>query len=176
MSYYGQDNGLDIRIFAGTMLKEDPEIPFFSLSPAGRSGRDLYLFRETFPHRFVAFPTSLLSRQMSLSEGGLVSPMNDSLGYSRWLVSLSLTSSLPGKTSRLPVKPFVNILLNDKAFGRENDSPVFFETGLKAGIWNTLEIYVPLLVSRNIDSAVGLFTNRIRFIFSLDSFSRFKLN
>jgi hypothetical protein len=83
---------------------------------------------------------------------------------------------LPGKTSRLPVKPFVNLLLNDKAFGPQNDSPVFFEAGLKTGIWNIFEIYFPLLVSKNIDSAGGSFKNRIRFVFSLDSFSRLKLN
>ena len=105
-----------------------------------------------------------------------MSPVNDSLGYSRRLVSLSFTSSLPGKTSRLPVKPFVNLLLNDKGFGSGNDSPIFFEAGLKTGIRNILEIYGPLLVSKNIDSASGIFKNRIRFVFSLDSFNRLKLN
>ncbi|MDZ7738230.1 MAG: M1 family metallopeptidase [Bacteroidales bacterium] len=171
LSYYGQDNGLDIRIFAGTMLNEDAEIPFYSFSPAGRSGSELYLFQETYPDRFTVSPGNIWSRQMSLTEGGLVSPVNDSLGYSRWLVSLSFTSSLPGKASRLPVKPFVNLLLTDKAYGRENDLPVFFEAGLKAGIWNILEIYVPVIVSKNIYSAGFSFTNRIRFVFSLGSFS-----
>jgi hypothetical protein len=89
---------------------------------------------------------------------------------------LSFTSSLPGKTSKLPVKPFINFLLNDKGFGRENNSPIFFEAGVKTGILNILEIYVPLLVSNNIDSACGSFKNRIRFVFSLDSFNRLKLN
>jgi len=112
---------------------------------------------------------------MSLSEGGLVSPINDSLGYSSWLVSLSFTSSLPGKISRVPVKPFVNLLLNDKGFGNGNNSPVFFEAGLKTGIGDIFEVYVPLLVSKNIDSATGPFKNRIRFVFSLDSFSKKRL-
>jgi hypothetical protein len=175
LSYYGQDNGLDMRLFAGTMLKEDSEIPFYSFSPGGRSGRELYLYQGTYPDRFAVFPSSFWSRQMTLSEGGLVSPVNDSLGYSRWLVSLSLTSSLPGKISRVSVKPFVNLLLNDKGFGSGNDSPVFFEAGLKTGIGNIFEIYVPLLVSKNIDSATGPFKNRIRFVFSLDSFGKGKL-
>ena len=82
---------------------------------------------------------------MTLSEGGLVTPVNDSLGYSRWLCSLSLTSSLPGKASRIPVKPFVNLLLNDHGSGTNNKSPIFFEAGLKTGIWNFFEIYFPLL-------------------------------
>ncbi len=172
LSYHGQDNGLDMRLFAGTMLKENSETPFYSFSPGGRNGRELYLFEGTYPDRFAVFPTSFWSRQMSLSEGGLVSPVNDSLGYSRWLVSLSLTSSLPGKTSRLPVKPFVNLLLNDKGFSSGNNSPVFYEAGFKAGIGNIFEIYVPLLVSKNLDAASGSFKNRIRFVFSLDAFGK----
>jgi hypothetical protein len=176
LSYSGQDNGMDVRLFAGTMLKENSKIPFYSFSPGGRSGGKLYLFEGTYPDRFAVFPASFWSRQMSLSEGGLVSPVNDSLGYSRWLVSLSFTSSLPGKTSRLPVKPFVNLLLNDNGFSNGNDSPVFFEAGLKTGIRNIFEIYVPLLVSKNMNAAGGSFKNRIRFVFSLDSFSKGKLN
>ena len=176
LNYYGKNNGLDIRIFAGTMLKENSKIPFYSLAPGRRSGRELYLYEGAFPDRFAIFPTHFWSRQMSLSEGGLVSPVNDSLGYSRRFVSLSLSSSLPGKISRLPVKPFVNLLLNDHTFGKSNDSYLFFEAGLKAGFWNLFEIYFPLLVSKNIDSASGTFKNRIRFVFSLESVSRLKLN
>jgi hypothetical protein len=172
LSYYGQDNGLDIRLFAGTMLKEDSKIPFYSFSPGGRSGRELYLYEGTYPDRFAVFPTSFWSRQMSLSEGGLVSPVNDSLGYSRRLVSLSFTSSLPEKISWLPVKPFVNLLLNDKGLGSGNNSPVFYEAGLKTGIGNIFEIYVPLLVSKNLDAASGSFKNRIRFVLSLDAFGK----
>ncbi len=175
MSYFGKDKGLEIRLFAGTMLKEDLEIPFYALSPAGRSGHELYLFQGTYPDRFAIFPSNLWSRQMSLSEGALVSPINDSLGYSSWLVSLSFTSSLPGKISWLPVKPFVNMLLNDKGLGHGNNSLLFFEAGIKAGFWNLLEIYVPLLVSKNIDLANGVFKNRIRFVFTLDSFSKKRL-
>jgi len=35
--YYGKKNVLDIRFFAGTMLKNNPEIPFYALAPSGRS-------------------------------------------------------------------------------------------------------------------------------------------
>jgi hypothetical protein len=171
LSYYGRDNGLDIRLFTGAMLNEDFTIPFYAFSAGGRSGREEYLYHGTYPDRFAVFPTNFWSRQMTLSEGNLGSPVNDSLGYSRWLISLSFTSSLPGKTSRLPVKPFVNLLLNDKGLGSGNDSPIFFEAGLKTGIRNIFEIYVPILVSHNIESASGSFKNRIRFVFSLNSFS-----
>jgi hypothetical protein len=98
----------------------------------------------------------------------LVTPVNDVLGYSRWVCSLSLTSNLPGKAYVIPVKPFVNILLNDHGTGVSNESLLFFEAGFKAGIWNLFEIYFPLLVSDNIDSITGSFKNRIRFVFRLD--------
>ena len=175
LSYSGENNGLDVRLFAGTMLKTDSEIPFYSFSASGRSGREQYLYQGTYPDRFTAFPENFFSRQMTLSEGGLVSPLNDSLGYSRWLLSLSLSSNLPGIAARFPVKPFLNILLNDNGLSSVRNSPFFYEAGLKVGIWDFFEIYVPLLVSKNIDSVSGTFKNRIRFVFSLDSIGKLKL-
>jgi len=157
LSYSGKNNGLDIRLFAGTMLKDNPDFPFYSLSASGRGGREQYLFQGTYPDRFSVFPSSFWSRQMTLSEGGLVSPVNEILGYSRWLISLSLTSNLPGKVRRMPVKPFVNLLVNDHGTGTGHDSPFFCEAGLKAGIWNFFEISIPLLISGNIDSITGSF-------------------
>ena len=176
ISYYGKRNGLDIRLFAGTMLNDNPEIPFYSLSPSGRSGPEQYLYEGTFPDRFSVYPTTFWSKQMSLNEGGLVSPVNEQLGYSRWLISLSLTSTLPQIIERLPVKPFVNLLLNDHGAGTEHDSPFFYEAGLKAGIWNVFEISVPLVVSGNIETITGSFKDRIRFVFKLDALSQVKLN
>jgi hypothetical protein len=175
-SYYGKNNGLDMRLFAGTMLKESSAASFYSLSPAGRSGRELYLYEGTYPDRFVMFPATFWSRQITFSEGGLVSPVNGSLGYSNWLISLSLTSNLPGRAGRMPIKPFVNILLNDHSAGTGHNSPFFYEAGLKAGIWNFFEFYVPLIVSENIESLTGSFKNRIRIVLKLDSFKQFKLN
>jgi hypothetical protein len=112
---------------------------------------------------------------MSLSEGGLVSPVNNALGYSRWLLSLSLTSSLPEKISWIPVKPFINVLLNDHDSETTEKSPIFYETGFKAGIWNFFEIYLPLLVSDNIKSITGSFKDRVRFELKLDLLNPVKL-
>jgi len=172
VSYYGQNQGLDIRLFAGTMLRNESDIPFYAFSAGGRSGREQYLYQGSYPDRFAVFPDNFFSRQMTLSEGNLVSAVNDSLGYSRWLISLSFTSTLPKINKWLPVKPFVNLLLNDHGFGNGNNSPIFFEAGIKTGFWDLFEIYIPLVVSKNIDSVSGPFKNRIRFIFSLDSFSK----
>ncbi len=176
VSYYGKKNGLDIRMFAGTMLKNNPDIPFYSLAASGRSGPEQYLFQGTYPDRFSVPQTSFWSRQATFNEGGLVSPVNGKLGYSKWLISLSFTSNLPGNNPRIPIKPFVNLLLNDHGTGTGNNSHFFYEAGLKAGIWNFFEIYIPIVVSGNIESITGSFKDRIRLVFNLDTFTQTKLN
>jgi hypothetical protein len=166
-SYYGK-RGLDVRIFAGTMLEKDNADPFYSFSVSGRSGREQYLYQGIYPDRFTRFPKTFWSREMTLSEGGLVTFVNDSLGYSTWICSLTLASSLPGKASSIPVKPFINLLLSDPGGMITGKSHLFFEAGFKAGIWNFFEIYFPLVVSENINSLTGSFRDRIRFIFKLE--------
>ena len=169
LSYNGKNNGLDSRFFAGTMLQNSNADPVYRFAAAGRSGREQYLYHGVFPDRFGRFPETFWSRQMTLSEGGLISPVNDSLGYSHRIFSLSLASSLPGKASLIPVKPFVNLLLNDHGSGTAGKSLLFCEAGLKAGIWDLFEIYFPLIVSGNIEEITGSFRNRIRFVFRLDA-------
>jgi hypothetical protein len=111
---------------------------------------------------------------MILSEGGLVTPVNDTLGLSRWLCSVSLASSLPGKIPWLPVKPFVTLLLNDH--GRTINNPtLFFETGLKTGIWGFFEIFVPLIVSENIRTIHTPLRERVRFVLNLDMLNPAKI-
>lgn len=168
LSYPGKKNGLEIRFFAGTMLKNTLPNSFYAIAPSGRSGRDQYLYEGMFPDRFGKFPTSFWSRQMTMNEGGLVSPLNDQLGYSNWLVSLSLSSNLPWKAGRIGVKPFVNLLLNDHGLGTNYNSPFFGEAGFKIGVWNLFEIYFPLLVTSNIQSVTGSIKNRIRVVLNLD--------
>ncbi len=169
LSYNGKNSGLDSRFFAGTMLQNGNADPVYGFAASGRSGREQYLYPGIFPDRFGTYPETFWSRQMTLSEGGLVSPVNDSLGYSRRIFSLSLASSLPGKASWIPVKPFVNLLLNDHGSGANNKSLLFCEVGLKAGIWDLFEIYIPLLVSENINEITESLRNRIRFVFRLDA-------
>lgn len=171
-SYYGINNGLDIRLFAGGMLNSVSERPFYSLAPSARTGSELYLFQGEFPDRFER-PPHFWSKQMIITEGGLVSPVTDSTGYSRWLLSASFSSSLPGKAGKVPIKPFMNVLYNNNSV---NGSPLFFETGLKAGVWGFFEIHVPLLVSKNISEILPTVRERIRFVLSLDTFLRFRLS
>lgn len=174
-SYSGKHNGLDIRLFAGTMLRNMSKVPFYALAASGRSGPEEYLYQGTFPDRFGVFPTTFWSRQMTLSEGSLVTPVNSWFGYSRRLISASISFSLPGKASRIPIKPFVNILWSDRGVIPNQSSPLFCEAGLKAGIWNIFEIFVPLMVSKNIGFISGPLKDRIRFVLNLQTLSQIKL-
>ncbi len=56
VSYFGRDNGLDIRLFSGIMLKNDPDVPFYAFSASGRSGRQQYLYQVRTPTVSVCFP------------------------------------------------------------------------------------------------------------------------
>jgi hypothetical protein len=171
ISYQGLKNGLESRLFAGTMIKNSASDPFYSFSPGGRSGPEQYLYEGVYPDRFTPYHKSFFSREMSLSEGGLSSPVNDSLGYSRWLISFSANSSLPGKASIIPVKPYFSVLLNDHGYATNIKPVIFFEAGFKAGIWNFFEVYFPLIVSHNIETMTGPLKERIRFILKLDLIS-----
>jgi hypothetical protein len=175
LSYSGRDNGLDIRGFAGTMLKNTSTVPFYSLAPSGRSGREQYLYEGVYPDRFGVFPETFWSRQMNLSEGGLISPINEALGYSKWLVSLSLSSSLPGKASITGIKPFINILINDHGLSSTYNSFFFGEAGFKVSLLNIFEIYIPLLVTNNIQSVRSSIKDRIRIVLNLDLSKQLKL-
>lgn len=168
LSYPGRDNGLDMRLFAGSMLGSIPRSSFYGLAPAARSGRDLYLYEGNYLDRFGTFPSTLWSRQMTIQEGGLVSPVNEAIGYSNRLVSLSLSSGLPGWASRLGIRPFANAVLNDHGLDAAHPSHLFGEAGVKIGMWNFIEVHLPLLVTRNIESVAGSVGNRIRIVFNLN--------
>ncbi len=173
-SYIGDDKGLDIRIFAGKMLKNNSSAPFHGLAPGGRSGREQYLYQELYLDRFREFRENIWSRQLVFDEGGLVSPVNFSAGYSDWLISLSLTSTLPAIPAWFPVRPFGNLLVNEGSAGISDSNPFFYEAGIKAGIWDLFEVYFPFIVSDNI-SSMHPYKERIRFTITIDSGTRLNL-
>lgn len=168
VSYNGINQGLEFRLFTGTMLKSalSDESPYL-FAPSGRGGSELYLFQGDFPDRFATFSSSFWSRQMSVTEGAIVSPVNLTSGYSRSLLSASVSSSLPGFFGRLPLKPFANAVYDTKT--------AYYEAGIKAGIWGFFEIHVPLLVSDNIKVIRDSIKNRIRFSLNLESIYRLRL-
>jgi hypothetical protein len=168
ISYYGKNRGLDFRLFSGIMLIQNRNRPLYAFSPSGRSGNELYLFDGSYPDRFSPYPSSLFSRQMTISEGDLISPLNKVLGFSNRLISLSITSSLPEFAAWLPMKPFVNLLINDHGVANNQNTLLFYEAGIKVGIWNFFEIYIPIIVSRNIETITSSFKDRIRLVINLN--------
>jgi hypothetical protein len=161
-SYKGKNNGLEMQFFTGAIPGSAPEREYYAFAPSGRSGRDLYLFQGEFPDRFSVFTDNFWSRQMLLNEGGLVTPVNDTSGFSRWLISASLASTFPGRAGMLPVKPFMNMVYNS------GNSGFMWEAGFKAGIWGFFEVHIPLIVSDNISFRNSV-RDRLRFIISLES-------
>ena len=174
-NYVGKRNGFDVRLFTGIMLRDKSPVPFYKFAPSGRSGRETYLYQGSFLDRFDQSTQNVSSRMMLLSEGGLVSHVNDSLGYSNWLFSISVTSDLLGRDRQMPFKPFINVLVNDHT-NEANELPLFFEAGLKVGYWDFFEIYIPLLVSANIKSISGTMKERIRFVLDLNYLFTLNLN
>ncbi len=158
------------------MLHNDSLILFMLFQQAGGAGLNNICIEGVYPDRFSRYLTTFWSRQMTLSEGGLTTSVSDSLGYSRWICSLSIFSSLPGKASRIPVKPYVNLTLSDFNSTNGGATRLFFESGFKAGIWDFFEVYFPLVGSANLKSVSGTFREKIRFVFRLDKLSipRFK--
>lgn len=165
ISYGGRNNGLDLFFLTGAMIRENENNRLYSMAPSARNGNQLYLFEGDFPDRFDARYGTLWSKQMLLKEGMIVSPINDHSGYSRWLSSFSAQAGLPGVVSFIPVKPFINLTFTDD---------MFYEAGFSAGVPDVLEIFVPILVSSNIQSIFPEINQRIRFILSLEHLFRIK--
>ncbi|MDP2238291.1 MAG: M1 family metallopeptidase [Bacteroidales bacterium] len=172
ISYYGKNSGLNMRLFAGKVLKNNSGILFYNIAAGGRNGREQYLYEGTFPDRFSEFPDTFWSRQMTLAEGGLVSYLNDSLGYSDWVVSINFDSNLPVFEGKLPVKPFLNLMLNEQGSGSDRRPVLMMEAGLKAGFWNLFEVYFPFFISENLKRNNGAFKDRIRFVLSIDAIQK----
>lgn len=175
-SYIGKGNGLEFRFFAGTVLSKSIGNNYLNIAPSGRGGRELYLYDGYYPNRFGLNNESVWTRQITISEGGLISPMNKAIGFSKYLFSISLASSLPGKASQTGIKPFINILINDKYLSNEYISKLFFETGFKISFLNILDIYLPLIVSSNIKVINGSLKERIRFVLNLEILEQLNLN
>lgn len=172
-SYAGDENGLDVRLFAGYMFNENSLYPLYSLAPSGRSGRELYLFQGEFPDRYSDFLSGFWSRQMLTNEGGIITPVNKASGYSKWLISTSITGNLPGRAAKIPIRPFLNVLYN----GNRDliTESLFFEAGFSAGLRDIFEFHIPLLVSGNIREIQNSVRDRIRFVFNLEPLYNFRL-
>lgn len=171
-SYSGKDRGLDARFFCGYQLHLAPDKPLYGLSLSARAGDELYLFEGTYFDRFSKPGTSFFSRQVSINEGGLITPVNLMQLSPSLVTSLTFSSSLPWNLNVLNIKPFATLLWMNEAQKEDRRTELFAEIGLKTGIPPLLEIYVPLLVSSNLSKVSPSIKDRIRFTFNLNFLSK----
>jgi hypothetical protein len=147
-------------------------VHFTPLPPAAGAGVNSIFTREHTRTGLVHFPKRSFRGKWIYPKGDWFHLSARGLGYSDWLFSLSLSSSLPGRAGWIPVRPFTTLLLSELSPVANPGSFVFYEAGFKAGIWGLFEIYFPLLVSENIGSIHGSMKERIRFVLTLNSFNR----
>lgn len=175
-SYYGKDTGLDIELFSGFLLKDSPERPYHGFASSARTGSEEYFYRGFFPERFSSNNNALWSRFMQPGEGALVSHINDTLGFNKWLTSLTFSSTLPGFLRNVPVKPFLTFLVSSESISTGLTAPVMYEGGVKVGYWDFFEIHFPLLVSEGIRNIRGGLDENIRILFNLEYIEKIRLN
>lgn len=176
-SYKQKNKGLDFRLFFGSYLTNLNSTNNFHLTGTGntRTGSEDYLFDNRYFGRSET--EGVLSKQFYEQEGGfkVYSPIGRS---NKWIASLNIKSHLPGK---LPVRIFADIGIYDgsnKAY--EEYKGLTFDAGIEVYlIQNLIEVYIPLLVSKDIDKFYKenelKFTERIRFVFNINALSPFRL-
>ena len=179
ISYY-QTEGLNIRLFGGTFLHKEENIPSsYAFHLSGGSGLYDYTFENTFLGRFEDpgkdINNQFLSQQFYPDNGGfaLYSPLgvtND------WLLSLNLSTSLPILRD-IPIQLYGNA----GAFGESipvgadiANTDWAVETGVKFSFLSFLDIYFPVIASPNLEKTSNLVNERygekIRFHLKFDLF------
>jgi hypothetical protein len=138
----------------------------------GQNGSQDYLFDQIYLGRFET--QGLAAQQMSKTDGFFSLP--NKLNYiDRYLTSLNLQSTLPGK---IPISVFSNIAIASfyNKIGSAKDAPQVInnEFAAEAGIcWpvvrNVFEVYLPLVYTQNLKDAFGdqSFEKRIRFVLNV---------
>ena len=142
---------------------------------SGTTGAEDYTFDEIFLGRFEnpANPC-FLSNQFIANEGGFAtySPFGRT---NNWLTSLSVTADIPG-LKKIPLAIYGNIATFGNAqnvSGYSNSADYEWETGVKFAIPNLVEIFLPVLMSSDLqkfsDAATHRYTDRIRFSININT-------
>ncbi len=177
ISYY-HDQGLTMRLFGGSFIHRQDELPwFYGFHLSGSTGLNDYTFDRTYLGRYedptVETSNQLLSQQFYPRQGAfaLYSP----LGITRdWLMTLNINSSLP-LIQDIPIEAYANV----GAFGAIQPLGMDFtnkdwamETGIKLSFLQFLDIYFPIAASNNLERASDIINTRygekIRFHLKFD--------
>ncbi len=175
--FYRKKSSFEYRVFAGKCHQNNlqfipnPNFQAQGISPSYIGGND-YLF--DYPMLGRSEMTGVLSHQMTMTEGGF--KMATPLGVSDWIISFNTFISIP----RVPiVKIFADIATFANAKQVLDNKEIFiYEAGLEFQlIKNTFEIFVPLLISKDLKRVSELngqkWSDRIRFVLNLNSLNPF---
>ncbi len=167
ISYNKKGKGLDFRLFAGTFLWKSNDFnngPDVRFRLSGQTGNQDYLFNDIYFGRQES--SGLWAQQMSNTDGGF--KIYSIRGQTnQYLATLNIRTSLPGK---IPLKIYADLGTYKNG---ETDSDVLnYNVGaIVSLIPDNFEIYVPLLISNQIQKTMDLnhvtFAERIRFVLNL---------
>jgi hypothetical protein len=169
ISYKQKKKGLDIRFFAGTFLWTSNDFnngPDVRYRLSGQTGFQDYLFNDIYIGRQEY--TGLWSQQMSNTDGGF-KVFSYRGQTTKYLATLNFKTSLPGK---LPLKLYADFGTYEN---EENDREILnYNAGLIVSfIPDNFEVYIPLIVSKQIQSTLDLntisFGERIRFVININA-------
>lgn len=179
---YQYNNGLDLRLFAGTFLyKKDNLSPIYNFILSGSRGMDDYTYDEVFFSRNSDPYTGFLSHQFIPNDGAFATfaPTGQT---NKWIVALNLSSSLPIKKN-IPIKGFANIA----SLGESIEVPGYadlgsfqWEAGVKLSLGQDMfEVFLPLIMSKDLkeinDQMTDSYIERVRFSIKLNGLNPFEL-
>lgn len=155
-SYY-MNEGLSLRLFAGTFLYRENNLPpYYAYHLSGSSGFSDYTFDKTFLGRFEdpldQNANQLLAQQFYPDQGGFA--LYSSLGITEdWMVTLNLTTPLP-LIRDIPVEAYANFGTFGKMYPATIDienRDWALETGIKFSFLQLVDIYFPVAASNNLE-------------------------
>lgn len=163
--FINKKNTVELRVFAGTFFSGDlSERSYYAFRGSGYNGWHDYLFDVNYAARNER--NGFGFTQFTEKDGALNvwTPLAQS---PYWLTSFNIKSP---KIFKLPLKVFADIVACD---GRSlNEDIVLWDAGINVALWkNVIDIYVPLLYSKDIKNTLDLnqvdFIHSIRFTFNI---------
>ncbi len=156
INYNSTKKGFRIRMFAGYLdrsVTNDPGGADYRLRFSGNGGgarianyTDDYLFDEVFLGR--SENSGILSQQFSVTEGGMTIPTYGYYLADQWLVSLHLSTSLPGA---LPFRIYLGLATLNNANIITESKSISYEAGIEFPVIKDIfVIYFPLAFSSDL--------------------------
>lgn len=176
LSYAKKNKGIDMRFFAGGFIFNNEKRRNYNLRMSSWRGRDDYLYEEIYFGRNDAH--GFWDNQMVIRDGGFKIPTV--VGQTgKWLASINLSADLP---LPVPLKFYFDLGTFEgiTTIMEGISKSVMYDGGVGLVLMkNTLEVYVPLFMSKDIRENLEVndtrFTDRIRFVMNIRNLAPVKL-